>query len=288
VNDDDDDAKYDDEIKLRRMQLQTPCLLPDRNVLSRLAMVSKAHFPVHVQFQGTAEENDDIYDTSRKRLSHVNSKNSWGHRLLEEGTLWIKRKRVMNSFRSVDNTSSSISTPTFLYYFDRFFAQEKVKTMTRSHFSCLWTAFCQRVVRECEVQHKPELLTVYLNAKLCEQRVLSGRFANTFMVANVQLMQLHMELEGHMFQYEDNNMDDVLVPCRTNEDNGRDPPQHAVLAQLINEDFILGCSNALWSHFAAASVQTRSKRDTECRLPETVLEAAYIRYSGSPRLLQLE
>ncbi|OQR88909.1 meiotic check point regulator-like protein [Achlya hypogyna] len=221
------------------LQRLTPSLLPAARVLRRLEIDSKSHFPIRLDW--TATDN-------RAKL------------LWDKGVLRIKRRQgadekhtFLSRFRALFSTPSALGAGV---------------TTT------MWLAFCSRVHDECRSQNKPDLVSLYLNAKRCEQSTLTARLSNTLIVANLQLMQLHMELEAHVFQQRDenDNIDEV-----------------ASLAQLINEDFTLGYSNALLAYFERLDLTLpAADKVPAVSCPASIEHAAYLRYLGSPLLAHLE
>ncbi|OQR92050.1 anaphase-promoting complex subunit 1 isoform X16 [Thraustotheca clavata] len=219
-------------IEPKPLRLHTPFLLPTIELLQRLQVDSADHFPIEINWQ-----NQDA------RVSLLS----------KTGILRVKRKQGAHD-RKVENS-----------YLDRFHQLFSTKS------DAMWPTFLRRLVEECQQQNKPDIAALYLNAKLCEQDLLAGRIQDTLMVANLQLMQLHMELEAHTFQQQATSTQDTVM-----------------LAQLINEDFILGCSNALLSYFERLDMPKATHDDEEQEFPLSLIHAAFLRYLGSPSLTQLE
>ncbi|KAF0701353.1 Aste57867_8134 [Aphanomyces stellatus] len=209
--------------------MRTPCLLPRFKTLS---VTSARHFRVSIDM-------DDAVHTANVARAET---------LKKSRRIFVKRKQ------------GDLASPqlTLLRQFHRWFVDETPSTGAR------WGAFCSRVWQECELQHKPHLLPVYLNAKHCEEAVLAQTLSHTLMVSNLQLMHLHMELEAHVFQYEEH-------------------AGHLGVAQLINEDFILGCSNNFLLHFSDLD----SKSDSATP-PRSIDHCAYLRHLGTPDLMHWE
>ncbi|KAH9123048.1 hypothetical protein AeMF1_005867 [Aphanomyces euteiches] len=203
-------------------KLHTPCLLP---AFHKLTVESSRHFPI------TIDLKDEATLSNRARID----------RLKSSRIIYVKRKQG-------DMESPQL---TMLQQFYNWFVKDKTQKR--------WSAFCKRVWQECLVQHKPNFLQVYLNSKHAEEAILSRNFSNTFMVSNLQLMYLHMELEAHVFQYEE-HVGELGV------------------AQLVNEDFILGYSNSLLYHFAQLNNPST----------DSLEYCAYLRFIGAPVLMHLE
>ncbi|KDO17559.1 hypothetical protein SPRG_17025 [Saprolegnia parasitica CBS 223.65] len=217
------------------LEVRTPTLLPARSMLRRLETAANDHFPIVVDWS-TA-------DDSRARL------------LEQQGVLRIKRKLGADAPRA-----------TFFASFSNLFA-----TVLTQASDTMWIAFCARLYEECKRENKPDCVAVYLNAKRCEVDVLEHRITHTLLVANLQLVQLHMELDAHMFQARD--------------DASAEPHDVGRLAQLVNEDFTLGYSNALLAFFEQLELPISIETN---EAPASLLHAAYRRYLGSPLLAQLE
>ncbi|KDO23963.1 hypothetical protein SPRG_22263 [Saprolegnia parasitica CBS 223.65] len=216
-----------------RCSVRTPTLLPARSMLRRLETAANDHFPIVVDWSTT--------DDSRAGL------------LEQQGVLRIKRKLGADAPRA-----------TFFASFSKLFA-----TVLTQASDAMWIAFCARLYEECKRENKPDCVAVYLNAKRCEVDVLEHRITHTLLVANLQLVQLHMELDAHMFQARD--------------DASAEPHDVGRLAQLVNEDFTLGYSNALLAFFEQLDISIETNE-----APTSLLHAAYRRYLGSPLLAQLE
>ncbi|ETV97183.1 hypothetical protein H310_09978, partial [Aphanomyces invadans] len=210
--------------------IRTPHLLP---AFDKLAITSTRHFPITVD--ATKNENGTANACRLRTLD-------------EHRRIYVKCKR------------GKLDSPqlTLLQQFHRWFVSPETP-------HCTMHAFCKRVWLECQMQHKPHVLSVYLNAKHTEAAVLDGSLTHSLNVATLQLMHLHMELEAHVFQYEEHTAAVADVEGIT-------------MAQLVNEDFILGYTNALLRYFTSLGGDDQS----------SLAHCAHRRFSGDPGLADLE
>ncbi|RHY41682.1 hypothetical protein DYB34_005026 [Aphanomyces astaci] len=220
--------------------VRTPHLLP---AYDKLSVLSSRHFPVNVNVKTVGNE-DDGGNANACRVQTLN----------ERRRIYVKRKQG-----DLDSPQLAL-----LRQFRRWFVHD-----TSSHTN---HAFCKRVWQECEVQQKPHVLAVYLNAKHTEVAVLSDALAHSLNVSTLHLMHLHMEVEGHMFPYE--------LPIEAGAfDHEKDQHDDLGVAQLVNEDFVLGYTNALLRYFSELHPNENV---------DTLAQCAHLRFLGDHMLAQLE